>query len=85
MKLDPSIRSKLVKRGSSITQNIYTGFDTEYVNESTLYNRLLSVQLSVNSKTMLSLPLTPEFDYKEVDVLSGKDFKVKQVYGSNIR
>lgn len=85
LKLDPSIRSKLVKRGSSITQNIYTGFDTEYVNESTLYNRLLSVQLSVNSKTMLSLPLTPEFDYKEVDVLSGKDFKVKQVYGSNIR
>jgi len=72
-KIDPSIRSKLTKRGISITQNIYTGFDTEYVNVDSLTNKLLSIQLSINTKTMVQFPLNNEFDFKEIDVLTGKE------------
>lgn len=73
-KLDPSIRSRLSKKGLSITQNIYTGFDTEYRNIDIMHNELLSVQLAVNSKTMIQFPLLREFDYNNVEVSSGRDY-----------
>jgi len=73
-KLDPSIRTKLSKRGISITHNIYTGFDTEYSNINSLCNKLLSIQLSVSSRTLVQFPNIKEFDYKEIDVLTGKEY-----------
>lgn len=85
LKLNPMIRSKIGKKGASITQNIYTGFDTEYVNINTIKNKLLSVQLSVSSRTSLSLPMTPVFDYSEVDVLNGKNYNTLVNKGKHLR
>jgi hypothetical protein len=62
LKLDPSIRTKLVKRGVSIIQNIYTGFDSEFKNINLTLNKLLSVQLAVTTKTILKIPLNSDFD-----------------------
>jgi hypothetical protein len=56
-RLDPVIRQKLQNKGISLIQNIYTGYDTEYQNESYKTNKLLSVQLVVNTKTSLDLPI----------------------------
>lgn len=55
-KIDPSLRNKIQKRGITIFQNIYTGFDTEYQNKDTKTNRLLSVQLAVNTHTFIKIP-----------------------------
>lgn len=54
--LDTSIRRSLQKRGINVIQNIQTGFDTEYVNLTSLTNRLLSVQLATNTVTYLKIP-----------------------------
>jgi len=60
-KIDPSIKDHLGKKGLSVVQNIYTGFDTEYyMFEDPIAlsrkNILLSAQLSVNTKTYLKIP-----------------------------
>jgi len=75
-KIDPSVRVKLQKRGISIIQNIYTGFDTEYKNINSRYNDLISVQLAVNTKTLLRLPKYSEYVLSSLDTLSGKEYKV---------
>lgn len=59
--LDPSIRSKLQRRGISVIQNVYAGFDTEYQNIDTKTNKLLSVQLAINTRTLLKLPITTPY------------------------
>lgn len=56
-KLEPSLRAQIQKRGVSIIQNTYTGFDTEYCNLTSTTNKLLSAQLAVNSKTILKIPI----------------------------
>ena len=73
-KLDPSIRTKLSKRGISISHNIYTGFDTEYSNINSVSNKLLSIQLSVSSRTLVQFPFVKEFDYNEIEILTGKEY-----------
>lgn len=77
-KLDPSIRSKLQKRGISITQNVYTGFDTEYKNKDAKHNELLSVQLAVNTKTLLKIPKHDDYELSSLDTIRGKEYKVKE-------
>jgi hypothetical protein len=79
-KLDPSIRRLLLKRGISITQNIYTGFDTEFVNINANYNKLLSAQLAVTSKTLLKIPIEREFDFENLNVETNKLYKVQRGY-----
>jgi hypothetical protein len=78
-KLDPSIRRLLLKRGISITHNIYTGFDTEYVNIDSNYNKLLSVQLAVTSKTLLKLPIEREFEFEKLNVETNKLYKIQRL------
>jgi hypothetical protein len=54
--LDPSIREKLAKPSMSFIQNIYAGYDTEYqANYEKGLNDLLSSQLAVSTKTLLSI------------------------------
>lgn len=75
-KIDPSVRVKLQKRGISVIQNIYTGFDTEYKNINSKYNDLISVQLTVNTKTLLKLPKYSEYVLSSLDTLSSKEYKI---------
>lgn len=74
-KLDPSIRLQISKKGILITQNIYSGFDTEYqkIDLAKNLNKLLSIQLSVNTKTMVRFPCKNKFDFRSIDVLTGNE------------
>lgn len=76
--LDSYIRLALAKGGLSINQNIYTGFDTEYVYESGNRNRLLSAQLAVCSRLVVKLPNLKDF-YR----LSGVNTVTNEVYNLN--
>ena len=72
VQLDPSLRVKLVKKGLSIIENIYTGFDTEYKNIGSIENKLISVQLSVCSKILLKIKLVEDFNFVNLDIQTGK-------------
>jgi len=78
-KLDPSIRNKIQKRGVSILQNVYTGFDTEYKNIGPLHNSLISVQLAVNTKTILKLPKYSKYELSTLDTLNNKVYKLNNL------
>jgi hypothetical protein len=75
-KIDPSIRVKIQKRGISVIQNIYTGFDTEYKNIDLKYNKLVSVQLAINTKSLLKIPKYSEYELSTLNTLTGEVYKV---------
>lgn len=75
-KLDPSLRSKVQKRGITIQQNIYTGFDTEYKNVDSKTNKLLSVQLAVSTRTQLKVPLYEDYRLMSLDSLTGQEYLI---------
>jgi hypothetical protein len=77
--LDPSIRQKIQKRGVSIIQNVYTGFDTEYKNINVKENQLLSVQLAINTKSVLKIPRVTPYEISTMDTLSNKTFKAPKI------
>lgn len=81
--LDPSIRCKLTKPGVSIIQNTYTGFDTEYKHVDSIYNELISVQLAVNTRTVLKIPKTSSYFVSKLDTLTNKVIPTKLVRGFN--
>ena len=84
--LDPSIRSKLTRRGISISKNIYTGFDTEYQNYShPTENILISVQLSVSGKMLLQIPKKVEFDFVEKEASTSRDLNKSQISSKFIK
>lgn len=76
-KLDPSIRKAIMKRGISIIQNINTGFDTEYVNENSKFNKLVSVQLAQNIVTYLKFPNIKPYEICEVNPLTNENYAIK--------
>lgn len=71
-RLDSSLRYSLKRKGMSFIENRYTGFDTEYVNKEISVNKLVSVQLSVNTRTLLKVPSVLEYKYTKVTALTGK-------------
>lgn len=77
-RIDPSIRIKLQKRGLSVIQNIYTGFDTEYKNKDVMFNELISVQLAVNTKTLLKVPKYSDYELSTLDTLTGEVYKINK-------
>ena len=85
-KIDPSIRIKIQKRGLSIIQNIYTGFDTEYVNKGDpMLNELISVQLAVNTKTLLKIPKYTEYELSTLNVQTGEEHKINKSRDENFK
>jgi hypothetical protein len=73
--LDPSISILFNKRGMSIIQNIYTGFDTEYQNINSQSNKLLSVQMAITNKTLLKLPIKKDFDFESYNISTNSFYK----------
>lgn len=73
-RLDPSLRLQIQKRGVTIIQNTYTGFDSEYELFDQRYNtnKLLSVQMAVQSRTLIKLPLYNSFDLSFVHPLTSE-------------
>jgi hypothetical protein len=62
--LDPYLKLQVQKRGISIIQNTYTGFDTEYElkNPRKFLNKLLSVQTALQTRTLIKIPLYNTFN-----------------------
>ena len=79
--LDPSIRKTLQKRGFTIIQNIQSGFDTEYVNKDTRTNKLLSIQLAVNTQTYIKIPKVSEYSLASLNPLTSEVYPISQPSG----
>jgi hypothetical protein len=78
-KIDPSIRHHLRKVGISITQNSYSGFDTEFKNSSLTKNTLVSAQLAITSKITVKVPKQSSYTFSTVDVELNKLYKLKAI------
>lgn len=77
--LHPSIREKIQKKGITVLQNIYTGFDCEFVLEKPTYNHLLSVQLALNTRLIIKLPKYTKFSLSDIHPLTGEIYLKKNV------
>lgn len=81
--IEPSIIASLKRKGITFHHIRYTGFDNEYVKSNKPnINELVSVQLSVNTKTRLKIPLSRTYKYSKITTLGGKFY---DIYGySNV-
>lgn len=81
--LDPSIKLKLNKKGINVIQNIYAGFDTEYKQNAEKWslNDLISVQIALNTRTYLKLPLLKQYFTCSVSALSKIKYKTPKSMG----
>jgi hypothetical protein len=72
--LDPFLKVQIRKRGVSIIQNIYTGFDTEYetIDVGKNLNKIISVQIAVQTRTLVKVPLNTIQDISYVHPLTSE-------------
>jgi len=75
-KIDSSIRTHLMKRGITIFNNIYTGFDTEFKNINEKFNLLLSAQLAVSSRIILKIPRFVDFNISKINAFTGEKYNL---------
>lgn len=71
-KILPSIRLHLQKRSVTISQNIYTGFDTEYEKTGLNTNRLISAQISSCVGFFLKIPLNIPFKFSNLNITTNE-------------
>jgi len=73
-KLDPFLRFQIQKRGVTIIQNTYIGFDTEYEQKDLekYLNTLISVQYAVQARTLVKVPLYTIHDISYVHPLTNE-------------
>lgn len=76
-KLDPSIRHHIQKRGISIKQNTYIGFDTEFTSKGIDHNTLVSAQIAVNTKCYVQIPRVSPYTISMLDISTQKIIKQK--------
>lgn len=72
VRLEQFIKVQIQKRGMSIVNNTYTGFDTEWVHERRDMNKLLSVQTSVQRRTILRIPSPVPFNIGYIHPLTSE-------------
>jgi hypothetical protein len=74
--LPNSIKRHLHNKSICLTNNIYAGFDTEFKNIDQKFNKLLSVQVSVNGCYTLKVPtLNNQHVFGSFDVATNKFYK----------
>jgi hypothetical protein len=66
-RIDPSIRHHLSKRGVSIKENVYVGFDTEFCRKDKDHNTLLSAQLAITTKHYVQIPRHTPYTISSLD------------------
>lgn len=71
-RLDTSIQHSLKKRGVSIRENVYTGFDCEYNQQTPETNRLVSSQLAVTGQATIQFPVVRNYQMSRLDEKSNK-------------
>jgi hypothetical protein len=75
-RLEQYLKFQIKKRGISLIQNTYTGFDTEIEedesqkNKNKFKNNLISVQTAVQRRTIMKLPLYHPYDISYLHPLS---------------
>jgi hypothetical protein len=72
--LDTSIRKEIQKKGITVTHNIQIAFDTEFVNKDMKTNKLLSIQLAINTQSYLQLHLIKPYEFSSVDPLTNESY-----------
>jgi hypothetical protein len=81
-RLDSSIRYYLQKRGLSIKENVYIGFDTEYSQSGAETNKLVSSQLAVSCKTVIQIPRIEGYKLSRLDDKSNKLIPIGKTLGA---
>ena len=73
-RLDPFLKIQVQKRGITIIQNTYAGYDTEYEGKDykKYLNKLISVQLALQTRTIVKLPLYNQYDISYVHPLTSE-------------
>lgn len=74
-KLEPSLRHKVKRRGISIIQNSYIGFDSEYTSLDSKFNKLLSVQMAYNTRTLVKIPKESRYELFTMHPLRKENYK----------
>lgn len=82
-RFDQYLRFQIQKRGVTVIQNTYTGFDTEYQldNPRKNINRLLSLQTAVQRRTIIKVPLYNPYDISYVHPLSSE---ISNIYKNKV-
>lgn len=76
--LDPSIRHHIQKRGISVKENIYIGFDTEFIKKDLELNELISTQLAVTTRTSIQIPRVTKYQISKIDEDTNELIKEKK-------
>jgi hypothetical protein len=73
-RIDQYLKMQIQRRGITVIQNSYVGFDSEYEtkDERKFQNRLLSVQSATQRRTIIKIPLYRALDISYVNPLSSE-------------
>lgn len=71
-KLDQYVKAQLQRRGISVIENSYAGFDSEYEFDTGFKNDLISVQTAVQRRTIIKVPMYHSFDISYVNPLTSE-------------
>ena len=73
-RLDSYLKFQIQRRSITILQNTYTGFDTEFEleNEKKHLNKLLSIQLANQTRTLIKIPLYSILDLSYIHPLTSE-------------
>lgn len=82
-RLEQYIRMQFGKRGITLIQNSYCGFDTEYesLNEGKHLNFLISAQTAIQRRSIIKVPLYKRFDISYVHPLSSS---ISNIYKNKV-
>lgn len=72
--MEQYLRFKIQKRGITLIQHTYTGFDTEYetADVKKFKNKLISVKTAVQRRTIIKIPLYLPFDISYIHPLTSE-------------
>jgi hypothetical protein len=73
-KLDQYLKTQIQKRGITILENTYTGFDSEFeiLDVKKNLNKMISAQTAVQRRTIIKIPLYHPYDVSYVNPLSSE-------------
>jgi len=80
-RMDQYLKMQIQKRGITVIQNTYAGFDTEYVIKEGDLNELVSAQVAVYERTILKIPLYHAYNISYINPLSSE---VSDIYVNKI-
>ena len=80
-RMDQYLKMQIQKRGITLIQNTYAGFDTEYVIKEGDLNELVSAQVAVYERTILKIPLYHAYNISYINPLSSE---VSDIYVNKI-